>query len=79
MLERGDPRVQDWPLMSSPVVTHAIVVLYFLFVTRWGPALMAKRAAYDLRYVIMVYNAALVYLSWYTFWNVGWNGWFTCE
>ena len=73
----GDHRTNEWPLMSSPVLTHAIVGMYLLFVYKIGPSLMANRPAYDLRHLIMVYNAGLVYLSWYTFWNVGWSGWWT--
>ncbi|KAI1293577.1 putative protein for very long chain fatty acid elongation [Halotydeus destructor] len=77
LMSNGDDRVADWPLMKSPFPTIAIVIAYVLFVKSWGPFLMSKRPAFELRRLIMFYNLFLVLLSSYTFWQVGWNGWFT--
>jgi elongation of very long chain fatty acids protein 4 len=60
----SDPRVANWPLMSSPLPTLAITLLYLWFVMR-GPAWMQKRKPWDVRPLILVYNAAVAGLNLY--------------
>jgi len=65
----SDPRVQDWPLMASPVPLLAIFVMYLITI-RQGPKLMASQKALELSSLICVYNVGLVLLSAYMFYEV---------
>ncbi|XP_022106344.1 elongation of very long chain fatty acids protein 4-like [Acanthaster planci] len=62
----ADPRTKDWFLMDSPVPSYSLVMLY-LMVVWWGPRYMADRKPFDLKYIMMAYNLALVVLSAYMF------------
>lgn len=59
----SDPRVSDWPLMDSPIPTFLIVVTYLYSVTLLGPRLMANRKPFQLRNVLVAYNAFQVIFS----------------
>lgn len=59
----SDPRVSDWPLMDSPIPTFLIVVTYLYCVTLLGPKLMANRKPFQLRNVLVAYNAFQVIFS----------------
>ncbi|XP_050453499.1 elongation of very long chain fatty acids protein AAEL008004 [Cataglyphis hispanica] len=59
----SDPRVNDWPLMDSPIPTFLIVLLYIYGVVIFGPRMMANRKPYKLRSVLIVYNAFQVVFS----------------
>lgn len=59
----SDPRVNDWPLMDSPVPTILIVLLYLYLVVIFGPRMMVNRKPYKLRVVLVVYNAFQVVFS----------------
>ena len=63
-----DPRNESWPLMSSPIPTLVILVIYLSFV-KYGPIWMKKRKPYDLRFLLVVYNFAVT----------GLNGWMAFE
>ena len=55
--------------MSSPWPTVALTVLYLLVV--WlGPKFMTNRAAFDLKYLMIIYNFGLVILSFYMMYEV---------
>src|SRR5687768_6163372 len=64
----GDPRTDDWPLMSSPFPTLIILVGY-LSMVRYGPKMMRRRKAFDLRWPLVIYNFFITYL----------NGWMAFE
>uniref|UniRef100_T1KD09 Elongation of very long chain fatty acids protein n=2 Tax=Tetranychus urticae TaxID=32264 RepID=T1KD09_TETUR len=52
------------PLMNGgPWTVLAITAVYIIFVKYLGPAIMSKRAPYDLRSTIFWYNIALVILN----------------
>uniref|UniRef100_A0A336LS88 Elongation of very long chain fatty acids protein n=1 Tax=Culicoides sonorensis TaxID=179676 RepID=A0A336LS88_CULSO len=55
------PMVDSWPLFSSPVQVTAILLSYMIFVLYLGPKYMKNRKAYDLKNVIILYNALQVY------------------
>lgn len=59
----SDPRVNDWPLMDSPIPTFVIVVLYLYGVTIFGPRVMANRKPFQLRGTLIAYNAFQVLFS----------------
>lgn len=62
VIENGDPKTEEWPLIATPWPTVALVAMY-LFIVKVGPKIMETRPAYSLREVLIVYNFALVLLS----------------
>lgn len=65
-----DKRVENWPLMQSPLPTLCISTLYLLFV--WlGPKWMKAREAFQMRLVLILYNFGMVLLNLFIFREVG--------
>lgn len=65
-----DPRVNDWPMMSSPFPTLALCVFYAYFSKSLAPKIMANRKALDLRQVLVVYNLFQTIFSAWIFYEV---------
>ncbi|KAK8766401.1 hypothetical protein V5799_006816 [Amblyomma americanum] len=61
----ADPRTSSWFFMGSPIPVMSIIGFYLLFATRLGPWLMRGREPYDIRKIVLAYNAAMVALSFY--------------
>ncbi|XP_055904994.1 elongation of very long chain fatty acids protein 7-like [Eupeodes corollae] len=59
----SDPRTKDYFLAQNPFIPLALIVLYLQFVRNWGPRLMKDRPAFNLDKVLIVYNAAQIFLS----------------
>ena len=76
-LDSGDPRVATWPMMDNPMKGVTLVIMYLGFVKVVGPAWMRDQKPYDLRYLMVIYNFALVAVSTWMFVNFGMLGWFT--
>ncbi|XP_043493652.1 elongation of very long chain fatty acids protein 7-like [Polistes fuscatus] len=55
-----DPIIDSWPLMGSPGPIVFIVSIYLLFVTKIGPKIMENRPAFELKNLLIFYNASLV-------------------
>ena len=72
----ADPRVANWPLMQSPWPTVGICLSYVYLVKYLGPALMKDRPAYNIRFLMVLYNFAMVFISVYIFLKLGLYGWF---
>jgi len=78
-----DPRMAKLPLMSGgPWSVIGISLVYVLFCTVIGPAIMRNRPAYDLRFWILHYNSILIGVNgigtviclWITNWGLDtWN------
>ena len=51
-----DPRMDSYPMMSSPWPTIGLCVVYVIFVKVVGPAFMKNREAFDLKTPMMLYN-----------------------
>ncbi|EDL90173.1 rCG50316, isoform CRA_c [Rattus norvegicus] len=68
-----DPRIQNYPLMGSPLLITSILLTYVYFVLSLGPRIMANRKPFQLRGFMIVYNFSLVTLSLYIVYEVGWN------
>ncbi|XP_053211899.1 elongation of very long chain fatty acids protein 7-like [Panonychus citri] len=67
---QGDPRIADYPFFNSgPWLTLTLVGLYLLIVKYFGPMWMRDRKPYDLRRVLIGYNAAMVVLSGYIYYR----------
>lgn len=58
-----DPEVDTWLLMSSPTPVLMIVAVYLMFVLKLGPKIMEKRPAYELKTILILYNASQVLFS----------------
>lgn len=72
-----DPRMSVYPLMDYPLKTFLFSAVYLSFVKVIGPAWMKNRRPYELRTLMVIYNAFLVVLSGWLFVNFGIYGWFT--
>ncbi|XP_053213941.1 elongation of very long chain fatty acids protein 7-like [Panonychus citri] len=62
-LSKGDPRVANLPLMSSPFPVAAICLAYVLFVKKIGPNLMTHRKPFEVRTAMIIYNFTMVACS----------------
>jgi len=56
----SDPRIRDWMLMGGPVPLVAILITYLYFCKSAGQRWMKDRQPFDLKYVLIVYNAIMV-------------------
>ncbi|XP_074647946.1 very long chain fatty acid elongase 4-like [Tubulanus polymorphus] len=68
-MAKGDPRVENWLMMKSPVPSILLIAAYLL-ICICGPMLMKNRKPFDLKFLIIPYNFALVGLSAYMFYEV---------
>ncbi|XP_054276683.1 uncharacterized protein LOC128995690 [Macrosteles quadrilineatus] len=66
----ADPRGIHYPLMSNPFGIVVIIVVYNLFVQWIGPNFMKDRKPYNLKPVIVVYDALQVVLNFWMMWRV---------
>lgn len=73
-VKMGDPRTQNWFMMTSPIPTILIVMGYLAFVHK-GLRWMKKREAYDLKRAIQVYNFCLILLNAYIFYEFFISAW----
>ncbi|XP_074056075.1 very long chain fatty acid elongase 7 [Macrotis lagotis] len=74
-IKTADPRVGDWPLMSSPLPQALILGVYVYFVTSLGPKLMKNRHPFDLKKFMIVYNFLIVLFSLYMCYEFIMSGW----
>lgn len=65
-----DPRVSDWPMMSSPLPTLGICMFYAYFSKVLGPKIMENRKPLNLRGVLVVYNLIQTIFSAWIFYEV---------
>ncbi|XP_063695508.1 very long chain fatty acid elongase AAEL008004-like [Culicoides brevitarsis] len=63
--EYKDPRVEEYPLLGSPLPVAAIIVGYLYFVKSLGPKLMTNRKPFELNNVMMIYNFVQVIANTY--------------
>lgn len=71
----GDPRTQNWPLMSSPFPTLALCLGYVYLVKVLGPRLMENRKPFQLRHTLILYNFLQVIFSAWLFYECLMGGW----
>lgn len=43
-------------MMRNPLQVLGLLTVYLFLVLKWGPKFMEKRKAYDLKWVMIVYN-----------------------
>lgn len=75
MDNKSDPRVADWPLMSSPLPTVAACVCYAACAKWLGPRLMEHRKPMQLRSVLVFYNLVQTVFSAWIFYEYLMSGW----
>ncbi|XP_055636499.1 elongation of very long chain fatty acids protein AAEL008004 isoform X2 [Toxorhynchites rutilus septentrionalis] len=75
MDNKSDPRIADWPMMSSPLPTLALCVFYAYFSKSLAPKLMEKRKPLDLRNFLVVYNLFQTVFSTWIFYEYLQSGW----
>ncbi|KAJ3643351.1 hypothetical protein Zmor_026068 [Zophobas morio] len=63
MESKGDPEVDSWLFMTSPLPVITILIVYFYFVLILGPKLMENRQPFDLKGVLIGYNFYQVIFS----------------
>ena len=63
--------MDGWLLMDSPWPTFSICVAYVLIVKVFGPAYMKNRPPFQLRSILVAYNAFQVVFSTWIFYEVG--------
>ncbi|XP_062920527.1 very long chain fatty acid elongase 4-like isoform X2 [Mobula hypostoma] len=67
-VENGDKRTDPWFLVYSPIPVFVTFIIYLL-ICKYGPKYMLNREPFNLKYVLIVYNFALVAISAYIFWE----------
>ncbi|XP_019873198.1 elongation of very long chain fatty acids protein AAEL008004-like [Aethina tumida] len=77
MDNKSDPRVNNWPMMSSPFPTLAICLTYAYCVKVVGPKLMENRKPFELKRVLIFYNLFQVIFSTWLFYESSVAGWMT--
>ncbi|XP_078417083.1 ELOVL fatty acid elongase 8b isoform X3 [Cetorhinus maximus] len=68
-VENGDKRTDPWFLVYSPIPVVVTFIIYLL-ICKYGPKYMLSREPFNLKYVLLVYNFALVAISAYIFWEI---------
>ncbi|RZF36661.1 hypothetical protein LSTR_LSTR012747 [Laodelphax striatellus] len=75
--DMADPRVKDWTLMSDPGIVLLMTITYIYVVVSFGPRYMQNRKAFDLRKIIIGYNAFQVVANSLIFYKILSSGWTT--
>lgn len=60
-----DPLIDSWLLMRSPATPVVIGLSYLLFVMKIGPMIMRDRKPFELKNVMIGYNALQIVLCFY--------------
>ncbi|KAH9374248.1 hypothetical protein HPB48_005568 [Haemaphysalis longicornis] len=66
---RADPRTKELLFVGNPTLVLSLIAGYLYVVKVWGPRWMEGRKAYDLKHVIMAYNASMVLLNSFFLWK----------
>lgn len=72
-----DKRLDGFPLMNSPLTIVIICMVYFLVAKIWGPKLMEKRQAFELRGVLVAYNSYQIIFNGFLFYQTCRLTWFS--
>ncbi|KAG4073273.1 hypothetical protein HA402_008619 [Bradysia odoriphaga] len=57
------PLLDSWTLYSDPLAVALILVVYLAFVLYLGPKFMKKREPFNLKIVLILYNAVKVFYN----------------
>lgn len=75
IMSKADPRAEGFFMMSSPLPSLVICLLYVFMVEVALPRFMEQRKPLELRKLMIVYNFAMVALSGYIFMEFALSGW----
>ncbi|CAO1434987.1 unnamed protein product [Diamesa serratosioi] len=75
MDNQSDSRVNDWPMMQSPLPTLAMCIFYAYFSKSLAPRLMQNRKPFDLRKTLVFYNLFQTLFSTWIFYEYLQSGW----
>ncbi|CAN8003496.1 unnamed protein product [Ixodes pacificus] len=64
-----DPRTRGFPFIGNPAMVMSLIAGYLYVVKVWGPRWMEDRKPFDLKGVIMAYNASMVALNMFFFYK----------
>lgn len=64
LINLPDPRTSKWPLTSSPIPI-ILIFCFYCVMTFLGPRVMKSRPALEIRKILMVYNVAQIWLSFF--------------
>ncbi|CAB3377392.1 very long chain fatty acid elongase AAEL008004-like [Cloeon dipterum] len=73
--EKADPRTREWFLVDSPGVLFTILASYLYFCNIAGPRMMKNKKPFQLKGVLIAYNAFQVVFSAYIAWEGLQGGW----
>lgn len=60
-----DPQVDDWPFMKSPLPICSILLFYLYFVLKLGPKWMENKKPYEMKWLMVLYNAyQVLFCTW---------------
>nr|UTO68441.1 elongation of very long chain fatty acids protein 1 [Daphnia magna] len=71
-----DLRTDGWPLTHSPMTPVLMSLSYLFMVKIWGPKLMESRKPFQLRGVLIIYNAFQIVFNGWMFWESNRVTWF---
>ncbi|XP_059819365.1 elongation of very long chain fatty acids protein 1-like [Hypanus sabinus] len=77
VLLKGDPMIEEYPFMVSPVPMTALLLFSVYVVLSLGLKLMAGRMPFDLKKIMVCYNFALVFFSIFIVYEILMSGWAT--
>lgn len=61
----SDPQVDDWPFMKSPLPICSILLFYLYFVLKLGPKWMENKKPYEMKWLMVLYNAyQVLFCTW---------------
>lgn len=60
-----DERTNDYFLGNSPLLVLCVVIAYYYFVTDYGPKLMKNRPAFNIDWLLIVYNILQIIINAY--------------
>lgn len=64
-----DEVVDSWLFMSTPWSVLSILSMYLMFVLKLGPNMMENRKPFNIKHVMLVYNAIqTLYNAWLVIW-----------
>ncbi|KPJ10437.1 Elongation of very long chain fatty acids protein 7 [Papilio machaon] len=75
--KRADPRVSEWPLMTSPWPLVFIIASYLTLIKLILPVYMRKHAPYELKTIIKWYNIVQIVANAIVTWGIMTSGWTT--
>ena len=75
IMAKSDKRLENWPLMQSPLSTITLCCLYVYIVKYFGPQYMKNREPFNVKKLMIVYNFLMIIISILLVYFYGKHGW----